>query len=123
MSTTVINQAVPALPVVPPARVGQDSARLVINRGPGTGTEVPLSAPVISIGRHLDNDIALGDSTVSGQHAEIRVDGDRYLITDVGSFVGTFVNRQPVDHAELFDGDEIWIGRHRLLFQRATDAR
>lgn len=129
MSTTVIEQVTPSVapatefPVVPSARMEPDTARLVINRGPGVGIAFPLSAPVTTIGRHPGNHIPLGDTTVSAQHAAIRVDGDRYLIADVGSFNGTYVNRQPVDQAELRDGDEIWIGRHRLLFRRATVAR
>jgi pSer/pThr/pTyr-binding forkhead associated (FHA) protein len=108
----------PDLPAIPTARAGAGTARLVVNRGPGTGIGFPVRAPLVTIGRHRDNDIPLGDTTVSAQHAEIRIDGDRYLIADVGSFNGTYVNRHPVDETELRDGDEVWIGRHRLLFQR-----
>ena len=118
MNSTAIEQVAPVLSAVPAPRLDSDTAELVINRGPGTGTGIPLDAPVITIGQHRDSDIALGDSTVSPQHAEIRVDGDRYLIADIGSFNGTYVNRQLVDQVELRDGDEIWIGRHRLVFRR-----
>jgi pSer/pThr/pTyr-binding forkhead associated (FHA) protein len=119
MSSTTFEQISPPqqVPAIPLPRTDPDRGRLVINRGPGTGTGFPLSRPVVTIGRHRDNDIALGDPTVSARHAEIRADGDRYLITDVGSFNGTYVNRRPVDQAELHDGDEVWVGRHRLIFQ------
>lgn len=126
MSNT-INQVTPPpatdLPAIPAARAGWDTARLVTNRGPATGTGFPLRAPLITIGRHPDNDITLGDSTVSARHAQIRVDGDRYLIADMGSFNGTYVNRLPIDQAELNHGDEVRIGRHRLLFHRPGDLR
>jgi pSer/pThr/pTyr-binding forkhead associated (FHA) protein len=105
------------LAVIPPPRVEPDAARLVVSRGPGTGTEFPITGSLVTIGRHRANDIALGDTTVSGQHAEIWVAGDHYQIADVGSFNGTYVNRRLVDRAELRDGDEVWIGRHRLLFR------
>jgi pSer/pThr/pTyr-binding forkhead associated (FHA) protein len=120
---TGIEQADQVFPVVPPPRMAPHTAQLVLSRGPGTGTGFPLGAARITIGRHPDNDIALGDTTVSGEHAEIRVDGDRYLIADVGSFTGTYVNRQQVDRAELRDGDEVWIGRHRMRFRHAKPTR
>lgn len=94
-------------------------ARLVVSRGPGMGTSFPLAGINTTIGRRHDNDIALGDSTVSGRHAEIRFDGEKYVLADVGSFNGTYVNRHPVDSIELADGDEVWIGRHRLMFLEA----
>jgi pSer/pThr/pTyr-binding forkhead associated (FHA) protein len=115
MNITDVEQVAPS---VPRPRTEEPAARLVVSRGPGIGTGIPLAGPVVTIGRHRANDIPLGDTTVSGQHAEIRLDGDRYLIVDVGSFTGTYVNRQPVDQVELHDGDEVWIGRHRLLFRR-----
>ena len=121
MSSAAIEQISPAtngFPVVPSPRTESGAGRLVISRGPGTGTGFPLSTSLVTIGRQRANDIALADSTVSGQHAEIRIDGDRYLIVDVGSFTGTYVNRQPVDRLELHDGDEVWIGRHRMVFRR-----
>lgn len=122
MTSTVTEQITAARPpVIPAARGDHDAARLVVSRGPWTGTGVVLSGPLTTIGRHHGNDIALGDPTVSAQHAEIRGDGDRYLITDVGSLTGTYVNRQRIDQAELHHGDEVWIGRHRLVFERRTE--
>lgn len=120
MNSTTFEQLSPTLgvPEVPLPRLESDTSLLVITRGPRAGTGFRLRAPLITIGRHADNDIPLRDTTVSARHAEIRVDGDRYFIVDIGSLVGTYVNRQLVDRVELHDGDEVWIGRHRLLFRR-----
>jgi pSer/pThr/pTyr-binding forkhead associated (FHA) protein len=122
MSNTSLDQITPPaatdIPEIPAPRHEWDTAHLVVSRGPRTGDGIPLRTPLVTIGRHRDNDIPLGDTTVSAWHAQIRVDGDRYLIADVGSFTGTYVNRQPVDVAELRHGDEVWIGRHRLQFHR-----
>ena len=71
----------------------------------------------ISIGRDDDNDIVLSDADVSREHARIRQLGDNYWIEDVGSTNGTFVNQQPITQVEIFDGDQIQIGKHILLFQ------
>lgn len=116
MNSIAFDQRSPAQEI-PLPRMG--TSQLVISRGPRAGTGFRLHAPLITIGRHPANDIPLRDTTVSGRHAEIRVDGDRYVLVDVGSLVGTFVNRQLVDQVELRDGDEVWIGRHRLLFRRS----
>jgi pSer/pThr/pTyr-binding forkhead associated (FHA) protein len=116
MSDIMLDRAGHA-PVIPPPRAEPNAARLVVSRGPGTGTEFVITGSPVTIGRHRANDIALGDTTVSGQHAEIWVVDGRYQIADAGSFNGTYVNRRLVDRAELHDGDELWIGRHRLLFR------
>jgi pSer/pThr/pTyr-binding forkhead associated (FHA) protein len=110
-------------PVIPTPREVDGAARLVVSRGAQTGTGIALHTAVITIGRHADNHIVLGDPTVSARHAQIRADGDRHLIVDVGSLNGTYVNRKTVDQTELHDGDEIWIGRHRLVFQHRKAAR
>jgi pSer/pThr/pTyr-binding forkhead associated (FHA) protein len=91
--------------------------RLVIKRGPDAGTGFPVTAPCTTIGRHRDCDVVLDDCTVSRYHAELHHHGGRYTIADAGSLNGTYLNRQPVDRAELADGDEIWIGKFHLRFQ------
>lgn len=121
MNSIAFEQVSPALevPAVPLPRMDPGTGQLVISRGPRAGAAFQVHAPLTTIGRHGGNDIPLRDTTVSGRHAEIRVDGGRYVIVDVGSLVGTYVNRQLVDQVELRDGDEVWIGRHRLLFRRS----
>jgi FHA domain-containing protein len=110
-------QPVPA-PRGPEASSG--SARLVINRGPDAGTGFAINTPRITIGRGRECDIAVDDITVSREHAEVRRRDGRYFLVDGGSLNGTYLNRLPVDSAELFDGDEIWVGKIRFTFR--TDA-
>ena len=54
--------------------------------------------------------------TVSRRHAEFRQDDDEFQVVDVGSLNGTYVNREPVDSAVLANGDEVQIGKFRLVF-------
>jgi pSer/pThr/pTyr-binding forkhead associated (FHA) protein len=104
---------IPALEQGPPP----GSALLVIKRGPNAGTRFVLDKPVTSAGRHPDSDIVLDDVTVSRRHAEFQVTDDNHVqIADVGSLNGTYVNRTPVDSATLADGDEVQLGKFRLVF-------
>ena len=94
------------------------SALLVITRGPDTGTRLFLDKPITSAGRHPDSDLFLDDVTVSRRHAVFRVKGNNDVeIIDAGSLNGTYVNRQPVDAAMLADGDEVRLGKFRLVFR------
>lgn len=102
----------------PPLRVDAP-AHLIIQRGPDAGTAIALTTGSTAIGRHRECDIVLEDSTVSRRHACLHRHGDRYVVTDSGSLNGTYLNRYPVDRAELTDGDELWIGKVRFIFQLA----
>jgi pSer/pThr/pTyr-binding forkhead associated (FHA) protein len=68
------------------------------------------------IGRHPDSDIFLDDVTVSRKHAEIRRGDDGFGLHDVGSLNGTYVNRERVEEAPLASGDEIQVGKFKLVF-------
>ena len=92
------------------------SALLVVKRGPNAGSRFLLDQPTTSAGRHPDSDIFLDDVTVSRRHAEFRQDEDEFQVVDVGSLNGTYVNREPVDSAVLANGDEVQIGKFRLVF-------
>ncbi|MBM4589652.1 FHA domain-containing protein [Rhodococcus hoagii] len=92
------------------------SALLVVKRGPNAGSRFLLDQPTTSAGRHPDSDIFLDDVTVSRRHAEFRQDDDEFQVVDVGSLNGTYVNREPVDSAVLANGDEVQIGKFRLVF-------
>lgn len=71
----------------------------------------PLPAKAIRIGRHPDNDIALGDLDVSRHHAELRRNPDGSLeIIDVGSHGGTYVNGERITRKTLTEQDIISIG-------------
>src|SRR4029077_6432032 len=95
------------------------SALLVVKRGPNAGSRFLLDQPTTSAGRHPDSDIFLDDVTVSRRHAEFRLENAEFQVVDVGSLNGTYVNREPVDSAVLANGDEIQIGKFRLVFLTA----
>ena len=92
------------------------SALLVVKRGPSAGSRFLRGQATTSAGRHPDSDIFLDDVTVSRRHAEFRLDGSEFQVVDVGSLNGTYVNREPVDSASLANGDEVQIGKFRLVF-------
>jgi pSer/pThr/pTyr-binding forkhead associated (FHA) protein len=89
---------------------------LIVRRGPNAGSRYLLDAAVTTAGRHPDSEIFLDDITVSRRHAEILRDGERYTVRDVGSLNGTYVNRDRVDEAPLRHGDEVQIGKFKLVF-------
>ena len=92
------------------------TALLVVRRGPNAGSRFLLDRDTTSAGRHPDSDIFLDDVTVSRRHAEFRRDAGEFVVVDVGSLNGTYVNREPVDQAVLAGGDEVQIGKFRLVF-------
>ena len=92
------------------------SALLVVKRGPNAGSRFLLDQDVTTAGRHPDSDIFLDDVTVSRRHAEFRREGGGFVVHDVGSLNGTYVNRQRIDVAALAGGDEVQIGKFRLLY-------
>jgi len=94
----------------------QDAALLVVTRGPNAGSRFLLDDDFTSAGRHPDSDIFLDDVTVSRRHAEFYRHGDGFTVRDVGSLNGTYVNRERIEEAELFGGDEVQIGKFRLRF-------
>ena len=92
------------------------SALLVVKRGPNAGSRFLLDRDTTTAGRHPDSDIFLDDVTVSRRHAEFRREGGEFVVIDVGSLNGTYVNREPVDTSVLANGDEVQIGKFRLVF-------
>ncbi len=96
------------------------SALLVVKRGPNAGSRFLLDADVTTAGRHPESDIFLDDVTVSRRHAEFVREGDTYLVRDVGSLNGTYLNRGRIDDAALAGGDEVQIGKYRLVFLTAA---
>jgi len=95
------------------------SALLVVRRGPNAGSRFTLDVDLVTAGRHPESDIFLDDVTVSRRHAQfVRTEGG-YLVKDVGSLNGTYVNRQRIDEAVLSGGDEVQIGKYRLVYLSA----
>jgi pSer/pThr/pTyr-binding forkhead associated (FHA) protein len=94
-----------------------DCSRLVVKRGPNAGSRYVLSEGVASVGRHPDSDLFLDDVTVSRRHAEVRRVDDHYTVRDVGSLNGTYLNRDRIeDEQTIGNGDEIQVGKFRLIF-------
>ncbi|GAA3822003.1 FHA domain-containing protein [Cellulomonas soli] len=92
------------------------SALLVMQRGPSAGARFLLDAERTVAGRSTHADIFLDDVTVSRKHAEFVRDGLQFVVRDIGSLNGTYVNRTRIDQALLRAGDEVQIGKYRLTF-------
>jgi pSer/pThr/pTyr-binding forkhead associated (FHA) protein len=97
-----------------------DVGVLVVKRGPQAGSRFSLDNRVTTAGRHPESDIFLDDITVSRRHAEIERRGDGYRVRDVGSLNGTYLNRERIEQAELANGDELQIGKFKLVFFLGT---
>src|SRR5215218_5888672 len=94
----------------------EGSGVLVVKRGPGAGSRFVLDSEVVSAGRHPDSDIFLDDVTVSRRHASIVRGPAAYPVRDAGSLNGTYLNRERIEEAKLANGDELQIGRFKLVF-------
>jgi pSer/pThr/pTyr-binding forkhead associated (FHA) protein len=101
---------------VPEDELATGAAMLVIKRGPSAGTRFVIAKDATSAGRHPESDIFLDDITVSRRHAEIRRTAGEFRIVDMGSLNGTYINKLRVEEADLSSGDEIQIGKFRLIF-------
>jgi pSer/pThr/pTyr-binding forkhead associated (FHA) protein len=90
---------------------------LLVKRGPGAGSRFLLDAEITSAGRHPESDIFLDDVTVSRRHVEVLHTPSGYVVRDVGSLNGTYLNRERIEaEVPLAAGDELQIGRFKLLF-------
>ena len=92
------------------------SALLVVKRGPNAGSRFMLDSDLTTAGRHPESDIFLDDVTVSRRHAEFYRHPRGFTVRDVGSLNGTYVNRERIEEADLNDGDEVQVGKFRLMF-------
>ncbi|MEC4019872.1 FHA domain-containing protein [Streptomyces sp. H27-D2] len=105
-------EAQAAVDALPPG-----SALLVVRRGPNSGSRFLLDGELTTAGRHPQGDIFLDDVTVSRRHVEFRRGADGgFTVSDVGSLNGTYVNRERIDAVALTNGDEVQIGKYRLVF-------
>ncbi|MCW2912642.1 MAG: domain containing protein [Actinomycetia bacterium] len=92
------------------------TALLLVKRGPNAGSRFLLDKDRTSAGRHPESDIFLDDVTVSRRHAEFSRYGTSFAVRDVGSLNGTYVNRERIDEAGLSSGDEVQVGKFRIMF-------
>jgi hypothetical protein len=100
-----------AISALPP-----NTALLLAKGGPNAGSRFLLDRGTITVGRHPESDIFLDDVTVSRRHTEIYRHGARFSVRDAGSLNGTYVNRERIDEATLSSGDEVQIGKFRLVY-------
>ena len=102
------------------SQFGPHQGLFVVNHGAKAGARYALDSDLVSVGRDPRSDIFLDDITVSRRHAEVRRDGSRYTIRDAGSLNGTYLNRELVEQGDLNEGDEVQIGKFKLVFVRGT---
>jgi hypothetical protein len=91
--------------------------RLVITKGPGQGRDHAIGTECV-VGRATDADFSINDVGVSRRHARFYREGEVYVVTDLGSRNGTFVNTQRVQAASLNDGDTIRVGGVEMVFRQ-----
>lgn len=97
------------------------NAMLLVQRGPEAGSRFLLDKDVVSAGRHPTSDIFLDDISVSRRHATFTRNGGGYVVSDLGSLNGTYVNRDRIDgDIPLAGGDEVQLGKYRLIYFPGT---
>jgi pSer/pThr/pTyr-binding forkhead associated (FHA) protein len=101
---------------VPLDELVKGQAILVVTRGPTVGSRMLIDSRVTSLGRHPDSDVFLDDITVSRHHAEIQREEGIFLFRDLGSLNGSYVNGRALERVQLTNGDELQIGRFKLVF-------
>lgn len=98
------------------SELGDESALLLVQKGPNAGARYLLNSDLITVGRNPENDIFLDDVTVSRKHAEFHRRGGKFSVKDSGSLNGTYVNGELAEETDLINGDSVQIGKYRLLF-------
>jgi len=99
------------------------NAMLLVQRGPEAGSRFLLDQDVVAAGRHPSSDIFLDDISVSRRHATFTRRGGGYVVSDLGSLNGTYVNRDRIDgDITLSGGDEVQLGKYRLIYFPGTVA-
>lgn len=83
----------------------------------GRETSFPLTGDTYTLGRHKNNDISVADPKVSSFHARIDRSPDGFVLVDLNSRNGTFVNGKRIESGILKTGDEVRLGTARLLYK------
>ncbi len=83
------------------------------------GRPLELSADRVVLGRSHECDVRVADLNVSRRHAEVREEGDGYVLVDLSSTNGTLLNGRPVERHRLEDGDTITLGSTEIVFGHA----
>jgi pSer/pThr/pTyr-binding forkhead associated (FHA) protein len=93
---------------------------LVVQSGPDRGKTFPVTKDRIVIGRKT-GDLILKDPEVSASHAAVEIVGTTYLVRDLQSTNGTYLNGEKVDESEVRHLDEIGVGKSILIFTVSQD--
>ena len=107
--------------VVPVGELPQEIGVLIVRAGSQAGARFALQETLTRLGRHPDSEISLDDITVSRRHADIERTPEGYVVSDAGSLNGTYVNQERVDKMLLRHGDELQIGKFRMVFFERND--
>lgn len=93
--------------------------QLVMHSGPTPGKTFLLEGDVLTIGREASNPIAINDAEISRKHSQLVLQGGKYVLTDLGSTNGTFVNGQRLTGQHVLQpGEVISLGEQiSLLFE------
>lgn len=103
-------------------RLRDDTVLLIRTGGGREGETISFGSDVLTIGRSPHSDLFLDDVTVSRHHARVIKDEIGYLIEDLNSLNGTYVNRKRIERHRLSDGDELQIGKFKLAFLEPSGA-
>ncbi|MFW6303161.1 MAG: FHA domain-containing protein [Candidatus Sumerlaeota bacterium] len=90
-------------------------AELIVKLGDQEINRIPVTKPVLTIGRASDNDVVIENLSISRKHAELRIQNNSFVVTDLNSSNGTRVNGLPITESDVEDGDIIGVGKHNLI--------
>ena len=97
--------------------------QLTMRSGPNPGTVYALDSDQLSIGRDSSNEIAVNDAEVSRRHARLTFQGGKYVLEDMGSTNGTFVNGQRLTGPRVLkSGEVISLGEQIVFVYEAVDS-
>ena len=91
-------------------------AKLVLKFEGSVLKEYPLQKGSVTIGRDSTNDIVISNLGVSGHHAKLILEEDHFVVEDLNSLNGTFLNERRVRRSAIKSGDAILIGKHTLAY-------
>lgn len=111
-----------AVPVDAAGRLGLagTGAELTVMEEGRPADTISITKPPVVIGRLSTNDVVLADPNVSRRHAELRKDGERWMLVDLGSTNGTLVNGKPAREQHLGSGDRLTFGKTELVFKTTS---
>ena len=90
--------------------------KLILKFGDRELSECAVGTQPVTIGRMPDNNLVIDNPAVSGRHARVYQEGNHYVLEDLKSTNGTFVNDKPIARHTLLEGDTVLVGKHTLLF-------